>query len=72
MPEIGVLRHALEVRGRTRRDETQPRAFAAPAERLGGDKRDVVASRPQRATDSDERVYVAARAYRREKKMGRR
>ncbi len=69
MPEIRMLRHAVEGFLRLRRDETESRALADAAERLRRQQRDVVASLTQRATDADERVNVAARADRREKKM---
>lgn len=72
MPEMRMLRHAVEGFLRLRREETESRALADAAERLRRQQRDVVASLTQRAADADEWVNVAARADRREKKMGQR
>ena len=69
MPEIRMLRHSIEGFLRLRRDELQPRARADAAKRLRREQRDIVASLPQRAPDSNEWVYVAARADWREEKM---
>ncbi len=55
MPEIGMLRHAVEGFLRLRRDEMESRALADAAERLRRQQRDIVASLAQRATDPDER-----------------
>jgi hypothetical protein len=52
-----------------RSDEAQPRSLADATERLGGEQGDIVASFPQHAADSDERVHIAAGADWREKKM---
>ena len=70
MPQIRMLGQAVEVFFRLRPDETETRALADAAERLGRDQGDVVAARPQRATDPDEWVHVAARADGREEEMG--
>jgi hypothetical protein len=46
MPEIRMLRQAVEVFFRLRPDEMEARALADAAERLGREQRDVVTSRP--------------------------
>ena len=64
-----MLRQTIEMVLRLRPDEMRAGTFADATERVGRQQRDVVAALPQRATDPDERVHIAARADWRQKEM---
>jgi hypothetical protein len=69
VPEVGMLRDAVEVLRGVRGYEAQPRALRHLAKRFGRDERHVVSAGAQHPSDADERMNIATRSNRCQEKM---